>query len=57
MAVGGRLRGRKPPNLTARLNRRRIQHGCFWAILGPSTVDLVAGHGVRGVGGDRKNKW
>ena len=49
----------------AMLNRRRIEHGCFWAILGPSTVDLVAansGEGDRvmhGVGGGSgwPEKW
>ena len=48
----------------AMLNRR-IEHGGFWAILGPSTVDLVAansGEGDRvmhGVGGGSgwPEKW
>ena len=51
MAVGGQQEGRKPPSRTAILRERRIEHSCFFAILGPSTVDLVAAHDGGSVGG------
>jgi len=60
VAVGGWQSGRKPPSCIVKLSRRRTEHSCFWAILGPSMVDLVAAHGGRGVGeagGSRCWQW
>jgi len=51
VVAGGPQRGQKLPSRTVVLSRRKTEHGCFGGILGPSTVDLVAGHGGGSVRG------